>query len=272
MVSMLIDIHVHLQLEPVISRIEEVVETCRNEGVGLLVCNGAKPDDWDTVQQLSETYPEVIPCFGVHPWYADTVDSSWENDLITRLDDNPKACVGEIGIDRWITPTNERLQEQIFRRQLQIAAEFKRPAMIHCLRAWDWLMEILKSEMCPHTMLIHAYGGSAEMIKPLSQMGAYFSFAGDILDAKRVKAREALKAVPINKLLIETDAPSMDLPQFLRKYDLEDGVNEEHNHPANISVNYNEIARMLNYDKDKLAHQVYRNAQDLLMNLPIGTF
>lgn len=261
---MLIDIHVHLQEKVLREGIDEVMQACREEGVALQACNGTKPGDWAAVADLADRYPEVLPCFGVHPWYVGEAGDTWEVQLREYLARYPYAPVGEIGIDRWIEPRDEALQERMFRRQLQIARELDRPAMVHCLRAWGWLLEILHGEKRPRTMLIHSFGGSAEMIKPLREMGAYFSFAGSIFEPKRQKLRDACKAVPRDRLLIETDAPALIAPAEHRKYHVMDETGEVQNHPANLPWVYVGVAELIGCTVQELRDQVASNAREFL--------
>ncbi len=261
---MLIDIHVHLQEKVLLNRIDEVMRACREEGVGLLACNGTRPEDWLAVAGLAQSYPEVLPCFGVHPWYVGQAGETWEAQLHDFLGRYPLAAVGEIGIDRWIEPRDEALQERMFRRQLQIARELDRPAMVHCLRAWGWLLEILQGEKLPRAMLIHSFGGSAEMIRPLREMGAYFSFAGSIFEPKRQKLRDACKAVPRDRLLIETDAPALIAPEEHRKYHMVDDRGEVQNHPANLPSVYEGVAGLIGCTVQELRDQVASNAKAFL--------
>lgn len=265
---MLIDIHVHLQEKVLREDIGEVMQACREEGVALQACNGTRPGDWAAVADLADRYPEVLPCFGVHPWYVGDAEkeSDWEGKLRGFLDRYPYVPVGEIGIDRWIEPRDEALQERMFRRQLQIATEMDRPAMVHCLRAWGWLLEILEGEgeKRPGKMLIHSFGGSAEMIRPLKEMGAYFSFAGSIFEPKRQKLRDACKAVPRERLLIETDAPALIAPAEHRKYHVVDEAGEVQNHPANLPWVYVGVAELIGCSVQELRDQVASNAREFL--------
>jgi TatD DNase family protein len=264
---MLIDIHVHLQDPAFAGQTQQIIDDLRSVGSAKWVCNGSTPADWGTVARLAETCPEVIPCFGVHPWYVHQAGEDWETKLREYLWLHPSA-VGECGIDRWIEPRDEALQERIFRRHLQIAAELKRPIMVHCLRAWSWLMEILASaEELPERMLLHSYGGPVEMIEPLARYGAWFSFSGSIFEPKRQKLRDALLAVPKDRLLIETDAPAMLPPENLRTHHILDANGKMQNHPANLPVVYQGIARLLGCCSMALEPQIEQNAHGLLGDL-----
>lgn len=256
----LIDCHVHLQESVLRSDLQGVLADARAVGVRAWVCNGSTEADWPIVRQLAGAHAGVIPCFGLHPWYVGERTAAWRETLEGLLDEQPSAAVGEIGIDRWIEPRDEADQEAVFRAQLDIARRKERPVMIHCLRAWGWLMDVLKDEPpLPAGMLIHAYGGSVELIQPLAAMGAYFSYAGNIFEPRREKARAAVMATPIDRLLVETDAPDMLPPLEYRSYAIEAGGSTS-NHPANLRAILAGIAMLRGIDEDALAEAVWHNA------------
>jgi len=87
------------------------------------------------------------------------------------------------------------------------------PASIHCLQAWGRIHELLRDHPRPaRGFLLHSYGGSKEMVEPLAKLGAYFSFPGYFMHERKARQREAFQAVPLDRLLIETDAPDQLLP------------------------------------------------------------
>lgn len=260
---MLIDAHVHLQEPSLLDRLDDVMASCRAEGVKLMLCNGTKPADWADVAAIASKYEEVVPCFGVHPWFVQEAGELWESmlrDFLTRHE----SAVGECGIDRWIEPRDEALQERTFRRQLQLAAELNRPCTVHCLRAWGWLMDVLASEKRLPTMLIHSFGGSAELIEPLSGMNSYFSFAGSIFERKREKLRDAAKAVPLDRLLVETDAPALIPPEGRRRYQVVSADGEVQNHPANLPLVYEGLSELRGIQLAELKGQVEANMKRFL--------
>lgn len=264
---MLIDSHVHLQDTPLGPQADTVMADVRRVGVHRLLVNGEHPGDWPAVAHLAERFPEVIPFFGVHPWFVTQTPDDWETTLRGYLAKYP-AGIGECGIDRWIEPRDEPLQERIFRRHLQIAAELQRPITIHILRAWGWFLEILASEpQLPERMLLHSYGGSIELIGQLAERGAYFSFSGSIFEPRRGRLRETLLAVPADRLLIETDAPAMLPPEGLRPFTATDEKGQLVNHPANLPTIYRAIAQLRGLSPEQLEQPVESNARSFLGDL-----
>ncbi|HRY50475.1 MAG TPA: TatD family hydrolase [Candidatus Paceibacterota bacterium] len=263
----LVDSHLHLQEAVFEGDMDSVLEQIRQVGIRFLVCNGSSEADWPRVAALARQHREIIPCFGLHPWYVGRRSMQWDRALEDRLTASP-AGVGEIGLDRWIEPRDERAQEEVFRRQMALARQLNRPAMIHCLQAWGWLMEVLRSEQPPDAgFLIHAYGGSVELIKPLADLGAYFSFAGSVLREKKTRQREALKRIPRDRLLLETDAPDLMPPASSCSFVLRDERGRERNHPANLADILLGVAGHLGVAPARLAELLWENSRRFLADL-----
>lgn len=256
----LVDNHVHLQDPKFGEDLESVMGRVVEAGIAWLACNGTREEDWPRVLELSRRFPNIIPCFGLHPWYVGQRSADWRETL-GRFLETPGSCLGEIGLDRWMEPRDETAQEEVFRVQLRLAKQLIRPASIHCLRAWGWLMEVLRQES-PFTsgLLIHAYGGSAELITPLAEMGAYFSFAGNILEERKTKAREALRHVPLDRLLLESDAPDLLPPPAFRRPGLGASHQVERNEPAHLPLVLDGMANILECSPDHLAETLWQNS------------
>ncbi len=244
-------------------------ERARQAGVRAVVCNATSERDWEEVADLAARYPEVIPCFGIHPWYLARRSEDWRERLIALLQRHPAACVGEIGLDRWKPDRDEKVQEELFRAQLEIARDLERPAMIHCLKAWGWLLEVLGHYKLTRPFLLHAYGGPPELIEPLSRMGAFFSFAGNVLDERKARMRRSLVSMPEDRLLLETDSPDLAAPRehLVHFTTGEDGWIR--NEPANLARIVVQVAQLRREDVEHLAGTVWRNAGQLL-GLPTG--
>ncbi len=263
-----IDAHVHLQDPRFESDRESVVARARDAGVTGMVCNGTRESDWPLVRELAARHPGVVvPCFGLHPWYAGDRSQGWEERLREALG-SVASGVGEIGLDRWVEPRDEPAQELVFRRQLEIARELNRPVMVHCLRAWGWLLEVLgDTPPLPRGMLLHAYGGSVELIDELAGRGAYFSFGGDTLREGKHRKRQALLAVPIERLLVETDAPDLPPPHRYAPHARPDGAGAPRNEPANLPRIIDGLAEVRGMTMEDLAAVTTENARRFLGRL-----
>lgn len=256
----LIDCHLHLQDDRFAPDLPQVLARARSAGVRLLVCNGSCQSDWPAVLNLARSDSAIIPCFGLHPWYAGTRSLFWLAELKHYLTTIPSA-VGETGLDRWAEDRDEAAQEEVFRAQLSLAAELGRPITIHCVKAWGWMMDVLAGQRSlPDRMLFHSYSGSAELIKPLAAMGAYFSYAGSLLRENAVHRREALAATPLDRLLIETDSPDIIPPRrfCIARTALTSG-GRPRNEPTNLVGIVRGTAELLGIGYDELCRHLFEN-------------
>jgi TatD DNase family protein len=264
----LCDAHNHLQDERLAPHRKAVLAAACREGVVRMAVNGSCESDWPLVLALARELPQVIPSFGYHPWYVRERSADWQAAIVRHLEAVPSA-VGEVGLDRWIKDGDAEQQEQVFIWQLRLAAERNLPLSIHCLQAWGRLLEILRAEPRPRCgFLLHSYGGSREMVAPLAELGGYFSLPGYFAHERKARQREAFKAVPPDRLLIETDAPDQLLPDERNRYPLRDGqTGKALNHPANLGAVYQFASELLGKPVDALAEQVEANFLQLFGQL-----
>jgi len=184
------DAHAHLPLrEEDDSAIHFATET-------RILLSSTRVADFSRVAKFAEKFPEeVVPAFGVHPWFADEWNAETARILRKYFLNTKCVVVGEIGLDR--CRGNADAQERAFREQMEIAAEFHAPVVVHCVRAFGKTEEILREFSRAGTLppfLLHAYAGSAEQSKIFAKLGGVFS-------APRRKLSADCLVVP------ETDAP-----------------------------------------------------------------
>jgi TatD DNase family protein len=206
-----------------------------------MVCCGSRPSDWPKVLETARAGSGIVPAFGVHPWHAGSLEEGWESLLASFLDSAPSA-VGEIGLDGLRGGDG---QEGVFASQLKIAERRRAPAIVHCVRSWGKLLEMLRGGS-RGPVLLHAYGGGPEMIEPFARAGAYFSFGPTALG--RPRARAALFAAPAGRILLESDAP----------YGGE---------PASIAALAREAAELRGEGPEAFAAEVYANSLRLFGSL-----
>jgi TatD DNase family protein len=231
--------------------------------IAAAVVNGTCEADWDAVSECARKHPWVIPAYGLHPWFVAQRSTAWREQLRRLLDDNPRAVIGEIGLDRWIENHDLATQRPVFRAQMELAAERDLPVAIHCLKAWGALDEELRNGPRPaRGFLLHSYGGPGEMVAPLARLGAYFSFSPYFLHSRKAVAREVFRQVPIDRLLVETDAPDMSPPEDRNPHPLSlEG--KTLNHPANLALAYAGLAELRGMPLPELAGKVAANFERL---------
>ena len=207
----LFDTHCHLQDERLLPDIDAVIGRATAAGVNYMLCCGTSEDDWATVLDLARRNEQVIPAFGMHPWCTAKVRDGWDERLERLLREQPDAAVGEIGLDHALSQRNDDEQMEIFYRQLSLARQLKRPASIHCRKAWGSLMELLRREPgIARGCVIHSYSGPAELVDELQRHGLLLSFSGSVTYECNRRVREAVVKVNKEHLLVETDSP--DIP------------------------------------------------------------
>lgn len=201
------DAHCHLQDAAFAEDRSAQIRKAVAAGVHRLVVNGTHPSDWRSVTALAKQWPEIRPQFGVHPWKAAELPADWLTQLEAWLTAHPDAGVGEIGLDAQLTEVPLPRQMEVLDAQLNMARQYQRPCTLHVLRAWPETDRMLK-QYPGLRLLFHSYSGSARQVEGLLSHDSYFSFGGVLLrQPLSWKVQAALQAVPMDRLLIETDAP-----------------------------------------------------------------
>ena len=250
----MIDAHCHLQDEAFADCPGEVIEEAVRRGAKKIVVNGTREDDWDQVASLAKKYTGlVIPFFGLHPWYASKRSEKWAARLRRFLDDFRTAGVGEIGLDRWMKDFDIDDQLGVFSGQWKIAAEKERPVAVHCLKAFGILASQLE-QLPPRKFLLHSYSGSAQMVPVFARLGAFFSVSGDFFRPEKEKKLNAFDPVPMDRLLVETDAPEMRPPPSLDLF-----PEAPFNHPANIESVYRQMADRREMEEAEFQEMIEEN-------------
>lgn len=241
---MLYDAHNHLQDDRLDPWREKIIATMPQTGLAEMVVNGSCEEDWPQVAELARRAPWIRPAFGVHPWYVKERTSGWLDTLLSHLEAWPQAVVGEVGLDRWIENPDIDAQLDCFRAQMALAVELDRPATIHCLRAFGLLEETLRTMPLPRRgFLLHSYGGPAEMVPSFLRLGAYFSISPYFAHPRKAAQLQTFAKIPLDRLLTETDAPDMWPPDHLNPNLLTTADGSNLNHPANLAVSYDLLAK-----------------------------
>ena len=239
-------------------------------GVRKCVVNGTCPDDWEKVKSLAAEYPDfIIPSYGLHPWKV-PCQQDWKPLLREYLENAEIPCIGECGLDRWMKDFDVPAQQDAFLFQLDLACEMNAPITIHILKAWGWFMDILRERKANQEatgkffptrgFLLHSYNGSAELVTELVEAGAYFSFSGYYLNQFKKNQLDVFLSIPIERILIESDAPDMLPPEHVISYRLAPDANGTPvNHPANLRCIFNHFADHLKHDPIKLEKQITEN-------------
>ncbi len=257
----LFDAHNHIQDERIFPLLGSVMERASIAGVERMAVKGCRETDWPRGVKIVNRHPGAHLAFGLHPWFISECSAGWMDELEKLLTIYPQASIGEIGIDHAVEKRNDEQQERVFVAQLELARKYERPASIHCRQAWGRLIELLDQfGELPRGMLIHCYGGSAEMVNELVNRGAYISFSGSITRPNNKKAGPAICAVPADRILIETDAPDI-LPCNVDEASCLVANKEPLNEPAHLRCVLAKAAELRGVPEEVLAELTFRNAE-----------
>ena len=206
---MLFDTHAHYDSRQFDADRDQVLSGLAAQGVALVVDPGCDLPSSRKAVELAHQYPFVYAAVGVHP--EDCAD--WEDGHLLELRAlaaDPKVrAIGEIGLDYyWKENPPRELQQKVFRRQLELAGELRLPAIVHDRDAHGDCLSIVR-DYPQVTGVFHCFSGSAEMAKELVALGWMISFTGVLTYPNARKAVEAAQAVPLEKIMIETDSPYM---------------------------------------------------------------
>jgi TatD DNase family protein len=255
-----IDSHCHLHDSRILPDIPGIVSRAENAGVTAMLTCATMEENFEITAQLSLTYPSILPCFGIHPWFLDSLSERWKETLEHYLLSFPSG-VGETGIDFMDKTLDRDRQIQVFEHHLALARELKRPINIHIRKAWDVFIQILKKTgklVAPG--LIHSYSGSADLIPVFESYGLYISFSGSVTQPGAKKVVNALKKVSKERYVLETDTP--DIYPFLPEPET-NRLNEPKNLPAIARI----ASERIGVGCEEFSRKAYQNS--LILFAPI---
>lgn len=242
-----IDTHIHLQ-DFKTRCATDIISAGKKAGVEKFVCASIIREDWAKISALYKEFPEnIVPAFGLHPWYVNKTGWGWEAELEKMLAEYPKALVGETGLDRLHFPDKEP-QNEIFLKQIELAKKYKRPLLIHAVKCQEWLENYWA--ILPEKFVFHSYNGKSELLKKIVARNGYVSFSASIL--KNRDKEKILKAVPPERILLETDGPYQSFYPGQESF------------PDFIPELAEEIARIRGEDMELFADRVYQNSLEFV--------
>ena len=206
---MLFDTHAHFDDEQFDADRDEVLKSLKSHGVGNIVNIGSSMKTSRTSVALAEKYDFVYAAVGVHPSETGELCEA-DIDELKRLAANPKVrAIGEIGLDyHYPDDVEPSIQKKWFVRQLELAKELNMPVVIHDRESKGECLEILKEHKISNGV-VHCFSGSAETAREILKLGMMISFTGVLTFKNAKKAIAACAAVPLDRLMIETDCPYM---------------------------------------------------------------
>lgn len=205
---MLVDTHTHLCDEQFDNDREEVIQRARKNDVNVLINAGSDIETSKDCIRLAEQYEGLYAMVGIHPCdiMGVTEATMAEMELLTR---HPKVVgIGEIGLDYYWDDTPRDFQQEVLRWQLRLARKLRLPVSIHCRDAYGAILPIFQEEHIEEIGgVMHCFSGSLEMAHIFMDMNLYIAFGGPVTFKNAHKSQAVAKEIPLERLLIETDAP-----------------------------------------------------------------
>jgi TatD DNase family protein len=256
----LADTHCHLMLSAFEDDCEEVVERARAVGVNRLLVPALDLNTSRQAIQLAERYPEVFAAVGIHPHNA----SSWEPSVAAELGDLARypqvVAIGEIGLDFYRNLSTPDQQRAAFRAQLELAADLDLPVVIHNREATqDVLSELhqwsqnLSPKLERRAGVLHAFSADLEAARLAVEAGFYLGVAGPVTYPNADQRRGIIAQFPIERTLIETDAPYLSPHPYRNK----------RNEPAHVKLVVEGFAKVMGVSTSKAAKATWQNASNL---------
>ncbi|HTP67119.1 MAG TPA: TatD family hydrolase [Geobacteraceae bacterium] len=247
---MFIDTHCHLDDPSLSGRLPEVIGNARLARVNRFVVPGVAPAEWGKIATLASGGDGIYSAFGVHPMHAAAYGEEVLQELARHA--GGAVAIGEIGLDYMLAEVPRELQMKAFQGQLQLAAEMELPVLIHCRKAFQDLLRIMREERADKVGgIMHAFSGSIETARECISLGFAISVAGPVTYQNAVRPLELVRNIPLEHLVLETDAPDMPPEPFRGT------VNE----PAYLVETAKTVAGIKGITMDELADITTANAE-----------
>ncbi|AJO76553.1 TatD family hydrolase [Pseudomonas sp. MRSN 12121] len=209
----LIDSHTHLDFPDFDADRPALLATSRALGVRRMVVLGVYQRNWHRLWELVQSDANLHAAFGLHPVYLDEhrpADLIELGDWLSRLAGHPQLCaVGEIGLDYFLEHLDRQRQQQLFEAQLQLAADFQLPALLHVRRSHAAVIATLKRFKLQRAGIVHAFAGSREEAREYLKLGFKLGLGGAATWPQALRLRKVIADLPLDAVVLETDAPDM---------------------------------------------------------------
>ena len=251
------DIACNLTHESIMQNIDDVISEAKLVNVNKLGLISAELEDFSKIATLVKTYPnELAPTYGVHPHHASQLNGFTKNEFLQLVSKYNPNVIGEIGLDYFRNISTPEEQMHAFEIQLQASIDLELPVFLHQRDSHDDFLKILRnyhSELS--SLVVHCFTGTQRELDEYLELGSYIGLTGWICDERRNKElRASIKNIPLEKLMIETDAP------YLIPRNLKPRPSKNINLPKYLPHIAAEISSLTNYSISEIANETYNNA------------
>ncbi|POA28712.1 MULTISPECIES: TatD family hydrolase [unclassified Pseudomonas] len=253
----LIDSHTHLDFPDFDPDRQALLAQCRALGVKRMVVLGVYQRNWQRVWDLVQSDLDLHAAFGLHPVYVDEhrpADLTELADWLTRLAGHRQLCaVGEIGLDYFLQDLDRERQQTLFEAQLQLAADFQLPALLHVRRSHAAVIATLKRFRLKRAGIIHAFAGSQEEAREYLKLGFKLGLGGAATWPQALRMHKVIAGLPLESVVLETDSPDMAPAMYPG----------QRNSPAHLPAICAALAQIMAISPEQLAAASTANACEL---------
>lgn len=250
--KMFIDTHVHLNADQYDEDLQEVIDRALENNVTKMIVIGFDRKTIERAMELTENYEFIYAVIGWHP--VDAIDCTAEDlEWIEELSAHPKVVgIGETGLDYHWDKSPKEVQQEVFRKQIQLAKKVQLPIIIHNREATEDVLRILKEEQAEEVGgVMHCFSGSVETARESIDMNFMISLGGPVTFKNAKKPKEVAELIPIEHLMIETDAPYLAPHPYRGK----------RNEPSYVPLVAEEIARLKGLTIEEVGEKTTKNAE-----------
>lgn len=244
----LIDTHSHIDM-PDFEDLDEIISNAKNTGVKKIIIPSVDRSSFEKVLQISNKYEGVYCALGIHPSEAKNAKKEDFEEIIKLAKDEKIVAIGECGLDYYWDKSFIEEQKRVFSRQIEIAIALKKPLIVHDREAHHDTYEMLK-EVKNVPVIMHCFSGSWEFAKECIKKGFYIALGGVVTFKNAKKVHEIAKNIPLEHLLLETDAPYLTPEPYRGK----------RNEPAYVKFAAEKIAEIRGISFEEIAQATTKNA------------
>lgn len=246
----MIDTHSHINMIEGLS-LDEIIKNAFDNGIDKIIVPSAYPADMENIMDLVNKYDNVYGMLGIHPSEV----KSWDDSFIEKIKNYAKnskiAAIGEIGLDYYWHKSFNDLQKEVFIKQIKLANELNLPIDIHDREAHKDTYDIIQEHNNGSKVIMHCFSGSVEFARECVKAGFYLGIGGVVTFKNAVKMKEVAKDIPLERILLETDAPYLTPVPFRGK----------ENQPAYVKYVAEEIASLRGISVEEVAQITTENAK-----------
>jgi len=249
----LFDSHCHFDFAEFDPDRELLWQQCRRQGISRLLVPGVRLADFPRQAEVVAGLEGLVAAYGLHPWWQDDHQADDCQRLAAWLARPECVAVGECGLDLALANADPERQLTLLRSQLALAVEFRLPVILHVRNAHDRLLAELKRFRLPRGGVVHGFSGPPELAAQYARHGLKLGIGGTISYVRAAKTRRTVAQVPVDWLVLETDAPAMPLA----------GYQGQRNSPCHLPLLLTTLAGLRQEQPLALADQLWQTSNAL---------